>query len=332
MNLETLNLQFNTTVVNPSTLVTIELDENQFPFLGDACHPPNIHEKFIFPALMQQYATFTEYNKIQMDKYHEEQQLLQNQAQKMSRLREVQSNNGAIIPFSIINIPPGWEILTENADCVKDLQQIFSKLQELYYLGYTIYPREQNIFKAFELCPFNKIRVVILGQDPYETVDKITGTEKAVGMSYSGIRNGEIPYPLARIFTELKRTWPDIRLEHSDLSYWAQQGVFLLNTALTVNRGDAGSHTKNGMYKHFMEYIIAQISEKVDNVAFLLWGRPTEKFEPIISKRAFVLKSGHPSGRTSSEYTFNENGHFASLYNYFASKNLPQIDWSLTSN
>lgn len=320
------DMKFDGETVQPSTFVHVDLiDEEE----KNQEHQINTHATLKFPMYMQQYNTFSSYYESVKSQYEMQRQQQHDHEQKMITHYNQMFATSQYVPYSTINIPAGWDFIRNDPDLVRDLQTIFIKLKQYITMGYTVFPRESNMFKAFELCPFNNIKVVILGQDPYETIDTFLGIEKATGLAFSGWKEGQVPYSLSRIFTELKRTWPNIRLEHPDLTSWAQQGVFLLNTALTVNKDDANSHGKTGMYKHFIECIIQRISNEIDGVIFCLWGRPAEKYEQFIGKKSYILKCGHPSGRNNSEYRFAENGHFAAIYYYLQSMGKTQIDWSL---
>ena len=141
---------------------------------------------------------------------------------------------------------------------------LINKVKEEYKF-YEIYPEGKNIFNAFELCPFNNVKVVILGQDPYH------GKNQANGLSFSVNKNINLPPSLKNIFKELKYNYPDIKFKDGDLSDWAKQGVLLLNSVLTVRDKSPGSHSKLGWEK-FTDSVINLISQKKDNIVFILWG------------------------------------------------------------
>lgn len=290
----------------------------------------NTHPVYNFPQLMQQYNSFTEYYRVQREVELQRlaQESLYREQVLMSRFNH---SFGAQVqmPFQNIVIPAGWECIASNPDAMEDLRRIFAKIREFIMMGFTVFPREENIFKAFELCPLDNVNIVILSQDTYETRDKILGIEKACGMAFSGRRGGEIPVSLQRIFAEIKRTFPGIPLEHADLTSWAQQGVLLLNAALTVNEGNPDSHGKTGMYKFFLEFIVKTISERRPGTIWCLWGRKAEALEPYIGKKCYILKSGHPSGRNNSDFKFAENNHFAIIYYLLQQMGKQQVNWAL---
>lgn len=155
-------------------------------------------------------------------------------------------------------------------------------------LNKTIYPPARDLFNAFKLTDFKDIKVVILGQDPYH------GQNEAMGLSFSVRRGVRTPPSLRNIFKELK---DDLKIERTDtdLSDWAKQGVFLLNTVLTVEENKANSHKDIG-WEIFTDYVIKQINDKLNNVVFILWGRQArDKKRMITNSSHFVIESAHPS-------------------------------------
>ena len=152
----------------------------------------------------------------------------------------------------------------------------------------TIYPPAEDLFNAFKLTDFKDIKVVILGQDPYH------GEKEAMGLSFSVRKGVRTPPSLRNIFKELK---DDLGIERTDtdLSDWAKQGVFLLNTVLTVEKDKANSHKDIG-WEIFTDYVIKQINDKLNNVVFILWGRQArDKKRLIINKSHYIIESAHPS-------------------------------------
>ena len=139
--------------------------------------------------------------------------------------------------------------------------------------GKTIYPKGDDIFNAFTLTPFDKAKVVILGQDPYH------GFNQAHGLSFS-VQNGvRFPPSLKNIFKELQTDIEGFKIpENGDLSDWAKQGVLMLNSSLTVNAGDAGSHQEKG-WENFTDEVIKVLSDKKENIIFILWGKFAQEKE-----------------------------------------------------
>lgn len=220
--------------------------------------------------------------------------------------------------FITWEIPETWEVPFTSDTGVYELTRIYRRLQELHMKGYVIFPYEQDIFRSLRLCRRDKLKVVILGQDPYPQKDLTYGLPLASGLSFSGRKGGMKPGSLDAIFFEINRTFPGIPLQHYDLTSWAEQGVLLLNTCLTVNEGDAGSHIKLGIWKYWMDYLIQYICETCPGVIFLLWGGKAEEFatrsDAPISKKVTKLICGHPSSKNQSAKKFAENGHFAAIF------------------
>ncbi len=155
-------------------------------------------------------------------------------------------------------------------------------------LSKTIYPPAKDLFNAFRLTDFKDIKVVILGQDPYH------GEKEAMGLSFSVRRGVRTPPSLRNIFKELK---DDLKIERTDtdLSDWARQGVFLLNTVLTVEKDKANSHKDIG-WEIFTDFVIKQINDKLNNVVFILWGRQARDKKRLITNPShYIIESAHPS-------------------------------------
>ena len=155
-------------------------------------------------------------------------------------------------------------------------------------LSKTIYPPAKDLFNAFKLTDFNDIKVVILGQDPYH------GEKEAMGLSFSVRRGVRTPPSLKNIFKELKDDL-GIEREDTDLSDWSKQGVFLLNTVLTVEKDKANSHKDIG-WEIFTDYVIKQMNDILNNVVFILWGRQArDKKRLITNPNHYIIESAHPS-------------------------------------
>ncbi len=188
--------------------------------------------------------------------------------------------------------------------------------------GKTIYPAGPNIFHAFDATPFEQVKVVILGQDPYH------GPRQAHGLSFS-VQKGIPPPPsLVNIFKELH---DDVGIpipNHGHLEKWAQQGVLLLNASLTVRAGEPMSHAKIGWH-HLTDAAISKISEGRKHVVFMLWGRfAQEKAALIDGSKHLILKSAHPSP-LSAKNGFFGNHHFSKANQYLMKHGLDPIDWAL---
>lgn len=188
--------------------------------------------------------------------------------------------------------------------------------------GKTIYPPGSLIFNAFNTTPFDKVKVVILGQDPYH------GPSQAHGLCFS-VQNGVPPPPsLVNIFKELQ---DDVGIDaptHGNLTHWAQQGVFLLNASLTVRAGEPMSHSKIG-WAQFTDNVIKTISDKKEHVVFLLWGKFAQEKKVLIDEtKHLILKAAHPSP-LSAHAGFLGCKHFSKTNEYLGKNGIDPIDWSL---
>ena len=200
----------------------------------------------------------------------------------------------------------------------------FIKLTEFVrseYRATTIYPPGKLIFNAFNLCPFDKAKVVIIGQDPYH------GPGQAHGLSFSVPGNMPAPPSLKNIFKEIE-TDLGVRMSgHPNLENWARQGVLLLNAVLTVRGGEAASHGRIG-WQEFTDAVIKYISDNCDGVVFMLWGNfARTKAELIDRSRHCVLEAAHPSPLARG--AFFGSRHFSKANNYLASTGRTPIDWKL---
>lgn len=187
----------------------------------------------------------------------------------------------------------------------------------------TIYPKQTEVFNALKLTPFEKVKVVILGQDPYH------GPNQAHGLSFSVNKGIKPPPSLINIFKELKSENIGFEIPtHGDLTNWAEQGVLLLNATLTVRAGIPGSHQKKGWEK-LTDAIIKLISDKKENCVFLLWGNYAKTKIPLINpEKHLILTAAHPSPLAGG--AFFGCKHFSKTNQYLLSKNIKAIDWNLT--
>ena len=189
------------------------------------------------------------------------------------------------------------------------------------YAKGVVYPPAKNIFEAFNRTPFDKVKVVILGQDPYHEPNQ------AHGLCFS-VRDGVQPPPsLKNIYKELEDEYGTPFLNRNgDLSHWADQGVLLLNATLTVAAGNAGSHQGKG-WEMFTDAVIAKLSSHRENLVFLLWGSYARRKGMVIDRRRhLVLECAHPSPLSAYRGFFG-CGHFRKANEYLAGHNLPQISW-----
>jgi uracil-DNA glycosylase len=218
-----------------------------------------------------------------------------------------------------VKIEGSWKNSLKNvfqADFFKELTD-FIKSE---YQNHQIFPPGKEIFNAFWHCPLPKVKVVILGQDPYH------GIGQAHGLSFS-VKPG-VPFPpsLLNILKELKN---DLGLDlppNGELTRWADQGVFLLNATLTVRANQAGSHQNRG-WETFTDEVIKVISRERENVVFMLWGAYAQKKSDLIdSQKHLILKAPHPSP-LSAHRGFLGCGHFSSANEYLVKTNQQPVIW-----
>ena len=203
----------------------------------------------------------------------------------------------------------------KNSDYFKTLWQ---KVKE-EYASSKCFPPKNQIFRAIELTPFEQVKVVIIGQDPYHN------DFQANGLCFSVSEEVAAPPSLKNIFTELKEDLGILRTK-KELDDWAEQGVLLLNATLSVKAHSPNSHKDLGWEK-FTDFVIKEISEKKENVVFVLWGAFAQKKEELIdSSKHFIIKSAHPS--PFSVYRgFYGSRPFSKINDYLKSKNLEAISW-----
>ncbi len=183
-------------------------------------------------------------------------------------------------------------------------------------------PKAKNIFNAFNDCDFDQLKVVIIGQDPYPTPGH------ANGLCFSVEKDVQpLPKSLINIFKEIESDLNIPFPENGDLKRWAKQGVFLINTVLTVQAGITNSHKSFGWQK-FTDAVIKTISEQKENVVFLLWGgQAKQKAKLIDADKHKILTSGHPSPLSANRGYWFGNRHFSQTNQFLKSKNLTEINW-----
>ena len=187
--------------------------------------------------------------------------------------------------------------------------------------GFRVYPPGNQIFKAFELTPVDKVKVVILGQDPYH------GPGQAMGLSFSVPDNVPAPPSLKNIFKEIESDMGIRMSGRPNLEKWASQGVLLLNSILTVRAGVAASHSKIG-WEEFTDAVIRYLSDNCNGIVFLLWGNFARSKKALIdTSRHYVLEAAHPSPLARG--AFFGCRHFSQTNNILISRGLTPIDWQL---
>ncbi len=186
--------------------------------------------------------------------------------------------------------------------------------------GATVYPKGSEIFNALNTTSFDKVRVVILGQDPYH------GPGQAMGLSFSVPKNVPPPPSLQNIYKEIEAEYGVKMPRTGDLTKWAEQGVLLLNATLTVRAANAGSHQNKG-WEEFTDAIIRALNDQCEHIVFMLWGSYAQKKGAFIDrKKHFVLQSPHPSP-LSAHRGFLGNGHFKKANEYLEKQGRKPIDW-----
>ena len=203
-----------------------------------------------------------------------------------------------------------------------DMQRLAEFLRSELHAGKTIYPPPRRIFAALDATPFDQVKVVILGQDPYH------GPGQAHGLCFSVMPGVAVPPSLENIFAELKRDLGIARPGHGCLLPWARQGVLLLNAVLTVERGLAGSHHGKG-WEGFTDAVIEHLNREREGLVFLLWGNPAQSKGRLIDvQRHRVLKAPHPSP-LSAHRGFLGCGHFSKTNQWIRERGQAEIDWQL---
>lgn len=218
-----------------------------------------------------------------------------------------------------LQIESSWKNILTNeieSDYFKNLIQFI----DLEYQTKMIYPPKEKIFAAFDSTPFNQVKVVILGQDPYH------GPNQANGLSFSVNEGIKLPPSLQNIYKELHTDLDKEISISGDLSHWAKQGVLLLNATLTVEAGKAGSHQKKG-WEEFTDQVILSLAENREHLVFILWGSYAQKKGKKIDRRKhFVIETAHPSP-LSVYRGFWDSKPFSKANDYLKSKNITPIIW-----
>lgn len=225
-----------------------------------------------------------------------------------------------------------WKKVLKNEfkkDYYKKLENFLS--QEIAS-GKQVFPEKKDIFAGFKLCPFDKVKVVIIGQDPYHSVYQVAGKNvpTAHGLCFSVAKGAKIPPSLKNIYKELKQEYAENFTipSHGNLEKWAEQGILLLNTTLTVEAHQPMSHAGKG-WEEFTGKVIAAISREKTGVVFLLWGKHAQSKEKLIDlDKHFVLKATHPSPFSAHNGFFGCN-HFKEVNNILVQQQKKEIDWQV---
>jgi len=219
-----------------------------------------------------------------------------------------------------IKMEASWKEALKNEFSKPYFQQIVTFLKTEKATGKIIYPPGPLIFNAFNQTPFTKLKLVILGQDPYH------GVGQANGLCFSVQEGIRIPPSLMNIFKEINKDLGKPMPTSGDLGRWARQGVLLLNATLTVRASTPGSHQNKG-WEIFTDAVISYISEQKKNIVFIIWGAYAQKKGEVIDRaKHHVLMSAHPSPFSAYRGFFG-NKHFSNANVYLKSKGLEEIDW-----
>ncbi len=226
------------------------------------------------------------------------------------------------MPNESIKLEPSWKAHVGDYLQREDMRALSAFLRERKAAGARIYPPGPQIFASFDATPFDAVKVVVLGQDPYH------GPGQAHGLCFSVMPGVPVPPSLDNIFKEVQRDLGIARPDHGNLMPWAQRGVLLLNAVLTVEDGRAGAHQGNG-WEGFTDHVVDVLNREREGLVFLLWGAYAQaKGKVIDTRRHRVLKTTHPSP-LSAHRGFLGSGHFSATNDYLSRHGQASIDWSL---
>ena len=219
-----------------------------------------------------------------------------------------------------VEIHPSWKKVLQSEFESPYFQSLISFVKDEYNKT-LCFPPGSLIFNAFDKCPFDKVKVVILGQDPYH------GLGQANGLCFSVPAGITFPPSLKNIFKEIKNDLNYPIPKSGNLQHWASQGVFLLNATLTVRAHQAGSHQKKG-WETFTDRVIQYLSQEKEGIVFLLWGGfARQKVKFINSQKHMVITSGHPSPLSANRGFWFGNKHFSQCNDYLKGRGATQIQW-----
>lgn len=221
-----------------------------------------------------------------------------------------------------IKLEPSWKDRVGDYLHRDDMHALSAFLRQRKAAGARIYPPGPQIFAAFDATPFDAVKVVILGQDPYH------GPGQAHGLCFSVLPGVPVPPSLDNMFKEIQRDLGVARPDHGYLMPWAQRGVLLLNAVLTVEDGRAGAHQGKG-WEGFTDHVVDTLNRQREGLVFMLWGSYAQaKGKVIDQSRHRVLKTTHPSP-LSAHRGFLGSGHFSAANEYLSRRGIAPIDWSL---
>ncbi|WP_020537054.1 uracil-DNA glycosylase [Lewinella cohaerens] len=224
--------------------------------------------------------------------------------------------------MSNVKIEASWKTALTNEFEQPYFQKVAQYLRQAKADNKLVYPPGSLIFNAFDTTPFDKVKVVVLGQDPYHNPGQ------AMGLSFSVPRGVSVPPSLRNMYKELSGSTDFTTPKHGDLTTWAEQGVFLLNAMLTVEKNKPGSHRDIG-WQNFTDAVIQTLSTQKEHLVFLLWGAFAQKKRSLIDEtKHLVLASAHPSP-FSAHRGFLGNEHFVKTNEYLRANGKAVIDWQL---
>ena len=237
--------------------------------------------------------------------------------------------SATIPPMKDVQIEPGWKSVLTPEFKTEYWKNLNNFVQSEIKGGKEVFPHPQNIFSAYNLCPFDMTKVVILGQDPYHSISTVESENvpTAHGLCFSVVKGAKQPPSLKNIFKELSKEYPEFKIpEHGNLEHWAKQGVLLLNATLTVRAHEPMSHAKQG-WEEFTDASIRALSEEKENLIFLLWGRHAKDKKTLIdTSKHTILEAAHPSPFSANNGFFGCN-HFKQVNVLLEKLGKEPIDW-----
>ena len=226
--------------------------------------------------------------------------------------------------MSNVKIEPSWKEVLKDEFSQPYFQSLATFLKNEKAAGKTIYPPGSLIFNAFDTTPFDEVKVLLLGQDPYHNPGQ------AMGLSFSVPRTMPKPPSLRNVYNELNTDLGLTVPNHGDLTKWAKQGVLLLNAMLTVEKNKPRSHQKIG-WQTFTDAVIRKLSNEKENIVFMLWGGFAKKKAALIDGgKHLILQAAHPSPLAGT--AFLNNKHFSQANEYLQANGKTPIDWDLTTD
>jgi uracil-DNA glycosylase len=224
--------------------------------------------------------------------------------------------------FLCESLHPSWKARLSD-ECEKPYWKSLVAFVQREHRNASVYPSSQDVFAAFDLCPFEDVKVVIVGQDPYH------GAGQAHGLCFSVPEGVAVPPSLKNIYKELVEDCGCTIPSHGSLTNWAKQGVLLLNATLTVRAGEAGSHQRKG-WEQFTNKVLEMVSKEREHVVFLLWGRYAQQKQSLIdTTKHYVLTAAHPSPFSAHNGFFGCK-HFSRANEYLQQHGNAAIAWCVS--